>query len=107
MMYEREKSDSAKVAKKPANKAGQPAAERVERRAEAKGRSTCGASRHRLRRRQEHRYRVAASGGNAGRDAFTSYGFGETKRRSSRDDWFPCDACGPRRDNKAGSDVGR
>ena len=37
MMHEREKSDSAEVAKKPANKAGQPAAERVERRAEAKG----------------------------------------------------------------------
>ncbi len=37
MMHEREKSDSAKVAKKPANKAGQAAAERVERRAEAEG----------------------------------------------------------------------
>ena len=37
MMHEREKSDSAEVAKKPANKAGQPAAERVERRAEAEG----------------------------------------------------------------------
>jgi RNA-directed DNA polymerase len=36
-MHEREKSDSAEVAKKPANKAGQPAAERVERRAEAEG----------------------------------------------------------------------
>ena len=37
MMHGREKSDSAIVAKKPANKAGQPAAERVERRAEAEG----------------------------------------------------------------------
>ena len=37
MMHGREKSDSAVVAKKPANKAGQPAAERVERRAGAEG----------------------------------------------------------------------
>jgi RNA-directed DNA polymerase len=37
MMYGREKSDSAILAMKPANKAGQPAAERVERRAEAEG----------------------------------------------------------------------
>ena len=37
MMHKREKSDSAIVAMKPANKAGQPAAEQVERRAEAKG----------------------------------------------------------------------
>jgi RNA-directed DNA polymerase len=37
VMHEREKSDSAKVAMKPANKAGQPAAEWVERRAETKG----------------------------------------------------------------------
>ena len=37
MMHGREKSDSAIVAMKPANKAGQPAAERVERRAEAEG----------------------------------------------------------------------
>src|SRR5215471_17239097 len=36
-MHEREKSDSAELAMKPANKAGQPAAERVERRAEAEG----------------------------------------------------------------------
>ena len=37
MMHGGEKSDSAIVAMKPANKAGQPAAERVERRAEAEG----------------------------------------------------------------------
>ncbi len=37
MMHGREKSDSAVVAMKPANKAGRPAAERVERRAEAEG----------------------------------------------------------------------
>src|SRR5215475_11314219 len=36
-MHKREKSDSAILAKRPANKAGQPAAERVERRAEAEG----------------------------------------------------------------------
>ena len=37
MMHDREKSDPAIVATKPANKAGQPAAESVERRAGAKG----------------------------------------------------------------------
>lgn len=37
MMHGREKSDSAVVATKPANKAGRPAAERVEPRAEAEG----------------------------------------------------------------------
>ena len=37
MMHGREKSDSAIVAMKPANKAGQPAAERAERRAGAEG----------------------------------------------------------------------
>ena len=37
MMHGREKSDPAKVAKKPANNAGQPAAERVERRAGTEG----------------------------------------------------------------------
>jgi hypothetical protein len=37
VMYGREKSDSAIVAMKPANNAGQPAAEWVERRAEAEG----------------------------------------------------------------------
>jgi RNA-directed DNA polymerase len=37
VMHGREKSDSAKVAMKPANKAGQPAAEWAERRVEAKG----------------------------------------------------------------------
>ena len=39
MMYGREKSDSAIVAVKPANKAGRPAAELVERRAGAKGKA--------------------------------------------------------------------
>jgi hypothetical protein len=47
MMHEREKSDSAVVARKPANKAGRPAEERVKRRAGTKrnaGRqSTCRA----------------------------------------------------------------
>jgi RNA-directed DNA polymerase len=37
MMYDHEKSDSAIVAVKPTNKAGQPAAELVEPRAEAEG----------------------------------------------------------------------
>jgi hypothetical protein len=37
MMHGREKSDSAIVAGKPTNKAGQPAAEPVEPRVEAKG----------------------------------------------------------------------
>jgi RNA-directed DNA polymerase len=37
MMHGREKSDSAIRAMKPANKAGQPAAEWVEQRAEAEG----------------------------------------------------------------------
>src|SRR5213083_1820159 len=37
MMHGREKSDSAIVAGKPTNKAGQPAAEQVEPRVEAKG----------------------------------------------------------------------
>ena len=37
MMHGREKSDSVIVAKKPANNAGQPAAERVERRAGTEG----------------------------------------------------------------------
>ena len=37
MMHDREKSDSAIVAGKPTNKAGQPAAEPVEPRVEAKG----------------------------------------------------------------------
>ena len=37
MMHGRGKSDSAIVAGKPTNKAGQPAAEPVEQRAEAKG----------------------------------------------------------------------
>ena len=37
MMHGREKSDPAIVAMKPTNKAGQPAAEPVERRAGAKG----------------------------------------------------------------------
>ena len=50
MMHEREKSDSAEVAKKPANKAGQPAAERVERRAEAEGNMGEPRTRRTLRR---------------------------------------------------------
>jgi hypothetical protein len=37
MMHEHEKSDPAIVVKKPTNKAGQPAAEPVERRAGAEG----------------------------------------------------------------------
>jgi RNA-directed DNA polymerase len=37
MMHEPEKSDSAIVATKPANNAGRPAAEQVERRAETEG----------------------------------------------------------------------
>ena len=45
MMHEPEKSDSAIVARKPANKAGRPAAEPVERRAGTEGnagqQSTC------------------------------------------------------------------
>jgi len=49
-MYEREKSDSAKVAKRPANKAGQLAAERVERRAEAEGNMGEPRTRRTLRR---------------------------------------------------------
>jgi RNA-directed DNA polymerase len=49
MMHGREKSDSAIVAKKPANKVGQPAAERVERRAEAEG----NAGQPRTRRAQD------------------------------------------------------
>src|SRR6266446_1421996 len=47
-MHGREKSDSAIVAGKPTNKAGQPAAEPVEPRAEAKG----NASQQRTRRTQ-------------------------------------------------------
>ena len=47
MMHGREKSDPAIVARKPANKAGRPAAEPVERRAGAEGnagqQSTCRA----------------------------------------------------------------
>ena len=48
MMHGREKSDSAIVAGKPTNKAGLPAAEPVEPRAEAKG----NASQQRTRRTQ-------------------------------------------------------
>ena len=40
MMHGHEKSDSAIVATKPPNKAGQPAAEAVERRAGTKGNTT-------------------------------------------------------------------
>src|ERR1700756_766038 len=49
MMHGRGKSDSAIVAGKPTNKAGQPAAEPVERRAEAKG----NASQQSTRRAQD------------------------------------------------------
>ncbi|HZS94959.1 MAG TPA: reverse transcriptase domain-containing protein, partial [Chloroflexota bacterium] len=49
MMYGREKSDSAIVAEKSANKAGQPAAEPMEPRAEAEGK----AGQHRTRRAQD------------------------------------------------------
>ena len=51
MMHGREKSDSAIVAGKPTNKAGQPAAEPVERRAEAKG----NASQQSTRRAQDRK----------------------------------------------------
>src|SRR3990172_13083383 len=54
MMPAREKSDSAIVAAKPANKAGRPAKESVERRAEAKG--TAG---QQSTRRAQHRVSVA------------------------------------------------
>ena len=49
MMHGHGKSDSAIVARKPTNKAGQPAAEPVERRAEAKG----NASQQSTRRAQD------------------------------------------------------
>ena len=49
MMNGHEKSDSAIVAKKPLNKAGQPAAEAAERRAETKG----NADQQRTRRAQD------------------------------------------------------
>jgi RNA-directed DNA polymerase len=49
MMYGREKSDPAIVARKPANNAGQPAAERVERRAGTEG----NASQQSTRRAQD------------------------------------------------------
>jgi retron-type reverse transcriptase len=51
MMHGREKSDSAIVAGKPTNKAGQPATEPVERRAEAKG----NASEQSTRRAQDRK----------------------------------------------------
>ena len=50
MMHGREKSDSAIVAMKPANNAGQPAAEWVERRAEAEGNAVEPRTRRTLRR---------------------------------------------------------
>ena len=49
MMHGREKSDLAIVAEKPANKAGRPAAELVERRAGAEG----NAEQQRTRRAQD------------------------------------------------------
>jgi hypothetical protein len=58
MMHEPEKSDSAIVATKPANKAGRPAAEQVERRAGTEGnagqQSTC--------RAQDRKKRVTGAG---------------------------------------------
>jgi RNA-directed DNA polymerase len=62
MMHGREKSDSAIVAGKPTNKAGQLAAEPVEPRAKAKG----NASQQRTRRTQSrvsvsYRFRVITS----------------------------------------------
>ena len=50
MMHGREKSDSAIVAMKPANNAGQPAAEWVERRVEAEGNTVEPRTRRTLRR---------------------------------------------------------
>jgi hypothetical protein len=50
VMHGREQSDSAIVAMKPANKAGQPAAEWVERRAEAEGNTVEPHTRRTLRR---------------------------------------------------------
>jgi len=44
MMHEPEKSDSAVVARKPANKAGRSATEPVERRAGTEG--NCGSAKH-------------------------------------------------------------
>ena len=50
MMHGREKSDCAIVAMKPANKAGQPAAEWVEPRAQAEGNTVEPRTRRTLRR---------------------------------------------------------
>jgi hypothetical protein len=50
VMHGREKSDSVIVAMKPANKAGQPAAEWVERRAGAEGNTVEPHTRRTLRR---------------------------------------------------------
>ena len=63
MMHGPEKSDPAIVAVKPANKAGQPAAEWVERRAGAEGKVVT----HRTRRAQDrasvsYRLRLISSG---------------------------------------------
>jgi hypothetical protein len=49
MMHGHEKSDPAIVAKKPANNAGHPAAERVERRAGTEGNAGSAAPRDRRR----------------------------------------------------------
>jgi hypothetical protein len=49
MMHGHEKSDAVIVARKPTNKAGQPAAESVERRAETEG----NAGQQRMRRAQD------------------------------------------------------
>jgi RNA-directed DNA polymerase len=58
MMHEPEKSDSTIVATKPANKAGRPAAEPVERRAETEG----NAGRQSTCRVQDREKRVTGAG---------------------------------------------
>src|SRR5207248_2733140 len=63
MMHDREKSDSAIVAGKPTNKAGQPAAEPVEPRVEAKG----NASQQSTRRTQSRGKRVPRAGAHFGK----------------------------------------
>src|SRR6266516_1332739 len=55
MMHGRGKSDSAIVAGKPTNKAGQPAAEPVEPRAEAKGNASQQSTRRRRPGKECHR----------------------------------------------------
>jgi hypothetical protein len=106
MMHGREKSDSAIVAGKPTNKAGQPAAEPVEPRAEAKG----NASQQSTRRTQSRvsvshtefpaaktiRVRAATEGGNcAGPSSAVSIGHLRfTELRATLQRIVPCDAVG-------------